>query len=175
MRLLISTLLFLLPILLVGQSDSTENAATLPEGFFDMLTADPLIMEAPSEEFVRMEQDNGYEHPELKAKLAYIMLPVPYERMEKDMQASLDKGRPGMEVLGGGVETIGNHQGLAMRVRMKAPPEEELGDFLGLMFIIPAKEGTQCVSINAIFPESHQDQLEPLMMKSIGECRVRDE
>jgi len=168
-------LLALLPLFCFAQNDSSAQSNIDPEGLMEMLSSDPLVIEAPGEEFTRMEQDNGYEHAELKAKLGYILIPISYEVMKKDMQASLDKGRVGMEVLGGGVETIGNHQGMAMRVRMKAPPEEKLGDFLGLMFIIPAKEGTQCVSINAVFPEAYQDILEPMMLKSIGESEIRNQ
>lgn len=172
--LLSSIALFLMTQGVWAQTDTTSASSDeMVQKLITMMTADPVMMEAPTPDFVLMQGGNGYEYPAVQAKLSYALMPFSYEKVKEDFEKKPQPDQDGTEILSAGNKKLGDWEGIMMTMRMTPPDSVEFGVFLSLIYVVPIANGDQCIMFAAAYPEDMKDELEAPILKAIRKAKVR--
>jgi hypothetical protein len=133
------------------------------------LLSSSVVLHPPNDGFSWMADSTGFNHSSLNARLYYNGIPVEYSTALNDFQSVVsDSLREVLEK--GAFRMNGQREGFLIKSREFASKDSELEDFISLVLIFEATDGTHMIS--CMYPDAQDADLDPLVRKSMMEIEV---
>lgn len=127
-------------------------------------------MDAPDGDFEPLEEGSGWSEPATSAKVICMATPVPYSRMQQDLEAL--SSEEGQKVLEKGPVTINGVPGLLILLEFSPLAGEDSEVMYSLMYARPFQDIS--LVLNAQYPKSQHERLYAKMLTAFGTVRKKE-